>query len=470
MKYICTPILVYLFFPILSIAQAGSSCSSPHTIPLDGVTRNYAVSGSTGGASLCSISGNSPITYFQFTTNAAGDMPLLDITAPGGSNCEVLLYLGSCTNGNLILASSMCFWDAAGLWAPAHDYTVLANTTYKLRIKTTTTGNISISGISYAPPNNSCSGATQIGPTLKNDNNATHRPPPPLEIVPGQLCATTLENTAYYTYTVETTGPTVLSIENTSCDNQDGPAQVGFQVGFFTGSCSSLWWLQCYAGAGTTIAANTGILTAGTQVFVAVDGLGGSNCRYGVRAINSIELSVNLKYFSAWKEQAGNVLKWISTSETNNDRFEIQRAIDGSNFHTIGTKQGQINSSTEKKYEFMDYSSPEICYYRLKQVSTSGKNTYSNVIKVERSMLPGLRFKMNNPVSGTMNMSITSSKQVQSEIYIRNINGQVVFRDKLTIQKGFNNYSRDLSFLASGLYSVSLKGEEMEDSQSLIKL
>jgi hypothetical protein len=89
---------------------------------------------------------------------------------------------------------------------------------------------------------------------------------------------------------------------------------------------------------------------------------------------------------------------------------------------------------------------------------------------VERSMLPGLRFKINNPVSGAMNMSITSSKQVQSEIYIRNINGQVIFRDKLTIQKGFNNYSRDLSFLASGMYSVSLKGEEMEDSHSLIKL
>jgi hypothetical protein len=50
------------------------------------------------------------------------------------------------------------------------------------------------------------------------------------------------------------------------------------------------------------------------------------------------------------------------------------------------------------------------------------------------------------------------------------MSGQVVFRDKIAIQKGFNNYSKDLSFLASGMYSISLKGGEMEDVHSLLKL
>lgn len=468
MKYICTLILVYVLFPIYLLSQTGSSCSTPYTLTLDGVQRSYATTSNTGSAVVCTIAGTSPVTYFTFTTNAMAEMPLLHIIAPGGTDCEIAMYLGNCTNGNLQVPSSMCFWDGQGLWAPAHNYTLLPNTAYNLRIKTATAGNILIAAQSYTPANNTCAGARSIGPTLTNDNNACHRPG--TGVTPGQLCATTLENTAFYTYTVETTGVTAVSIENATCDNGDGTAQVGFQVGFFTGNCSSMFFLQCYAGFGTNVQANTGILAAGTVIYVAVDGIGGSNCQYSVRAINGVELSATLKYFSAWKENGGNMLRWISLREVNNEIFEIQRSTDGSRFTTIGSVRGQVNSSTEKRYQFEDVAAPDISYYRLKQISTNGKVTYSNIVKLDRGGLNGYKIKINNPVSGMMNMTIAASNGGTSEIFLRNINGQVIFRDKINCLKGINTYIKDISHLPKGIYSVTVTGNGLQDTQSLLKM
>ena len=468
MKYICILILVYLFLPVTLLSQPGSSCSSPYTLTLDGVQRSYATSSGTGSAAVCTIAGNSPVTYFSFTTNAAGEMPLLHIIAPGGSNCEIALYLGNCTNGNLLATSSMCFWDGEGLWAPAHNYTVLPSTSYNLRIKSATSGNILIAGQNYTPANNTCLGATPIGPTLTNDNNACHRPG--TGITPGQLCATTLENTAFYTYTVENTGTTTLSIENAACDNADGAAQVGFQVGFFTGDCSSLWWLTCYAGFGSNIQVVTPTLLSGTQIFVAIDGIGGSNCSYSVRAVNSVVLSARLKYFTAWKQPEGNNLKWISLQEINNENFEIQRSLDGEDFIKIGSVAGQLNSNTEKQYDFDDTNAPDLCYYRLKSVSTSGKFSYSEIIKVDRRDSAPFKIAINNPVSGQLNMMVTSVVTKAADIAVRNINGQVVLKDKMSFMRGSGTYKKDLSFLKTGMYTITIITDNWSGTKSFIKV
>ena len=468
MKYICTLLLVYVLLPVATFAQIGSTCSNPHILTMDGVSRSFATSASTGNAVVCSlISGSSPVTFFRFTTNASAEMPLLDIEAPGG-NCEVALYAGSCTNGNLQDASSMCLYDGDGLWSTAHDYILSPNTVYNLRIKTATSGNIQIAAQFYTPTNNNCIGATPIGPFLSNDNNACHTPS--TEVTPGTLCASTLENTAFYTFTVENSGITTLSIENTTCDNGNAVNSVGFQVGFFTGSCSSLFYLGCYAGFGSNIQVQTVPLNAGDKIFVAVDGLGGSNCQYGIRAINSIELMATLKYFTAWKRSEGNMLKWVSLREMNNESFDVQRSVDGKDFTTIGTVRGHVNSNSEKNYDFNDMKAPEHCYYRLKQNSTTGKFTYSNIIKVDRAGMADVKVKLNNPVSGELNMIVTSSMNSDAEIVIRNVNGIVIYRDKIRCVKGDNMYTKNFSFLTTGMYTITTLMDNLKDTRSFIKV
>ena len=464
----CGIILCFvLFVPYFSFAQGGS-CATPIPIPLDGVCRDYTISSSTGGNNFCASTGTSPITFFSVTSNSSGECMILDITGPNSSPVEVAMYTnGACTNPNLETASSMCLFDGNGLWAPAETFTVTPNTTYILRIKTSTTGTIRICGKNYTPPNNTCLGATPIGPFLIDDNNACAKPG--TGIVPAQLCATTLENTLFYTYIVEVSGITSLSIENTTCDNASNPGIVGFQIGFFTGDCSLLTYFYCYHGTGSNIQVNTDSFPAGTKIYVAVDGIGGSNCAFSIRAINAIVLSATLKHFNAWKVPEGNILKWSSIREVNNGLFQVQRSIDGINFVTIGNISGHINSNTEKKYQFSDLDAPERCFYRLKQVSTQGNFTYSNIIEVNRGDLPRIKIKLNNPVSQMLNMTISLQKNSAVEIVAHNMNGAIVFQDKINCYKGTNNYLKNLSSLPTGRYIITARTNEWKDVQRFLK-
>src|SRR5688572_33061471 len=133
-------ILLLFFSPCIKALSQGDDCANAINIPLDGSTNNYSTSSATGSNVLCTVNGTTPITWFKFTTNASAVCPLLDISTSDGQPLEIAMYTG-CTgnmNNNLESASSMCFQDGTGLWAPAHDYVLTGNTTYYLRIKTTT--------------------------------------------------------------------------------------------------------------------------------------------------------------------------------------------------------------------------------------------------------------------------------------------------------------------------------------------
>ena len=135
--YICAILLV----PFLSFSQPGSSCASPIPITMDSISRSYTISASTGSNVVCSSLGTSPITYFSLVANSSGQNMILRITGPNTGWVEVAFYDGtSCTNGYLETASSICFYDGTGLWAPSENFVITPNKTYILRIKTAATG------------------------------------------------------------------------------------------------------------------------------------------------------------------------------------------------------------------------------------------------------------------------------------------------------------------------------------------
>lgn len=468
MKFSVSILLYFLLLSVEISAQQGTSCTNPIPISLDDVCRDYTTSTSTGGNVVCTNTGSSPITYFSVTSNSAADNILLNITGPNSSAVEVAMYTnGSCTNPNLQSLSSMCLNDGNGLWAPAETFTVTANTTYILRIKTTSTGTIRICGKNYTPLNNDCFGAKEIGPLLVYDNNACHKPG--TGITPGQLCASTLENTAFYTYTVESTGPTTLSIENATCDNGNGVNSIGFQVGFFTGSCTSLYYIYCYAGFGSNIQVVTGDLLAGTKIYVAIDGIGGSNCEFGVRAINSQVLSASIKNFTGWKAPEGNILNWVSYFEFNNDRFEIERSENAVDFYKIGSVNGELNSDREKLYSFVDRNPSVKSFYRLKQVDINGKFKYFNIISINRTDLPFIDLKFKNPVSDKLFLNLQTNFKGKVGLKIISMSGVVVLSENLFCNKGDNQFQRNLSSLAQGKYLVMVEGENTKSSKIFIK-
>src|SRR5262245_49006946 len=244
----------------------------------------------------------------------------------------------------------MCYDDGKGLWSFGHLFLIQPSTTYKLRIKTNTSGNIAINAKFYNPANNLCAGATGIGPTPITDNNACNSPGSGVNA--GDLCASTLENTAFYKYAVTTDGVSIININNISCDNGNTNNNNGFQIGFFTGSCASLTPLSCYSGSGSFVTATTVPLTAGTEVFVAIDGISGANCQYEISVINGNILAVSIADFIGLKTGSTNLLKWTGLNETLGNNYEIQRSENKKDYKTIGQISTTRTGPENTNYEF----------------------------------------------------------------------------------------------------------------------
>lgn len=81
-------------------------------------------------------------------------------------------------------------------------------------------------------------------------------------------------------------------------------------------------------------------------------------------------------------------LNWETSSEKNNELFEIERSENGSIWEKIGKVPGAGNSETLIKYEYLDKNPLDVklIYYRLKQIDFDGKMKYSTIIAVQKDL------------------------------------------------------------------------------------
>ncbi|HJS52893.1 MAG TPA: T9SS type A sorting domain-containing protein [Chitinophagaceae bacterium] len=451
----------------------GASCNNPHVLALDSVSRNFTVSPTSGNAAECSsgFSGNGKITIFSFTTNASGSCVLVNIaTSAPVQVAEVALYTGCGGTGTcqgLQTGSSVCFVDGTGYWAPSQTLTLSPNTTYYLRVWTPDAGTITMSATNYPPPNNLCSGASWISENVRDDNNACAKPS--AEVTPVQLCAFSLENTAFYTYIVESNGVTSIQLNDINCDNLNSAAETGFQIGFFVGTCGSLIKISCATGAGGSFTSTTGILSAGTQVFVAIDGTAGSNCSYKITAFNATVLPITLKYFTAWKRPDANRLTWLTTSENDFSHFEVEKSTDGVNFIRVGTKAGNGDSNKETIYVFDDYEIKALQYYRLKSVDAKGQYTYSNVLRVNRDDVTNTKVVFSNRISNILALRIIDMPTNDLSIKIIDNSGREIKSQKVKINPGENSFNINTSPIPAGFYFMILSADNYKRTFSFVK-
>jgi hypothetical protein len=461
-QHVLAPVLLLLSY--LGGAQ-GTTCSNAIPITLDGIERSYTTSSSIGANVVCTSTSSSPITFFSFTTNAAGECPLLAISAPSGK-CEIAMYT-ACNGGNALQTySSMCFETGEGLWAPAHDYVLQANTQYILRIKTIEAGNIKIAGQHFKPSNNDCTGAFAIGSKSIDDNNACHTGGPIVK--PDELCAYTLENTAFYAFTIENSGPASIYISNISCNNGPINNSNGFQIGFFTGSCNSLVPLNCTSGEGAAVIGTSQSLPAGTKVIVAIDGVSGSNCKYSISTTNAQPLSFSVNNFSGWKTPSSNFLKWTSKQEEPSV-YEIQRSADGSQFITVG-KLMQPKTVKENIGSFEDKQPLLKSFYRLKISNVRGEVTFTSIISVLRDEMPVFKVLAVNPVSHTLKLKVELHESEKFVLQLFDKAGVLRYTTKLVCRKGINISYQDISTLPDGSYLIQLGNDKLRYTGKFMKV
>jgi len=149
---------------------------------------------------------------------------------------------------------------------------------------------------------------------------------------------------------------------------------------------------------------------------------------------------------NAYCVQNGIKVDWITVSQFNCDRFDVERSTNGQDFIKIATLKAQGFTTTPQFYSIYDgqpYNG--VNYYRVKEIDNDGKYNFSKVIS---TIYQKFDFRLSpNPASNIIR--IESGKPIE-KIEILNPAGQIL--------KSFMGFQRtlDIKSLSKGVYLLKI--------------
>ncbi|HLC83360.1 MAG TPA: T9SS type A sorting domain-containing protein, partial [Bacteroidia bacterium] len=179
--------------------------------------------------------------------------------------------------------------------------------------------------------------------------------------------------------------------------------------------------------------------------WLGVDIDDGSRFSFGTSNSSQTPMPVELTEFYAVPENNSVVLNWVTATEKNSDRFEIEKSVDGVDFQKIGTEPSKANngnSTSQLNYSFMDNNpSDGMSYYRLKQIDFNGAFEYHSIISVDFEVKNNIRFVVfPNPNMGEFSVDfsgIENEHEVLIEMY--SMEGKVVYKNQFTSESMATN-------------------------------
>lgn len=163
-------------------------------------------------------------------------------------------------------------------------------------------------------------------------------------------------------------------------------------------------------------------------------------------------LPVTLGAFEVSNENADVKIRWVSLVEENHDRFEIERSFDGEEWTLIGSSNGKMYDEDSVEYEFFDHLPQEgLNFYRLKMISISGEETYSDVRIVEHVFYSvDIVEAFPNPVKEQMNIRL--SEEVQELSILNNLGETMYFKTNPELNQSISTMN-----LSAGTYYLKFK-------------
>lgn len=153
---------------------------------------------------------------------------------------------------------------------------------------------------------------------------------------------------------------------------------------------------------------------------------------------------------------AGNAeLRWSTATETNNEKFVIEKSQDNKKYIPIGSVKGAGTSTVANKYTFTDRNISAGSYYRLKQVDYSGEATYSHSVFVRFSVPEGFSLEQNYPnpfnPSTVIRYSLPVAVNVKMSVFDA-LGNEVVNKNLGLLQAGIHSFVFNASELGAGVY------------------
>jgi Secretion system C-terminal sorting domain len=185
----------------------------------------------------------------------------------------------------------------------------------------------------------------------------------------------------------------------------------------------------------------------------------------------AVVLPVELLEFEAKPVDNSSVrLTWTTASESNNDRFELERSQDGDHFEFFGSVKGAGNSVSQKSYVYTDLLPfSQTSYYRLKQVDYDGKFIYTPLRPVTLTDVQNIQIYPNPNNGNELFLNVDDLQANEVSIYVTDITGKLVTSE--LNEKSASGNRMKMVFpqkLASGTYLVNIKTAQKSYSCRLI--
>jgi len=185
------------------------------------------------------------------------------------------------------------------------------------------------------------------------------------------------------------------------------------------------------------------------------------NPRAGTHDIGAVVigglLPVELFSFTAEKYNDSKAqIEWVTTSETNNSSFTVERSLDGITFENIAIVDGAGNSNTVLSYKAFDNKPVNgMNYYRLKQTDYDGQYSYSQTVPLDFSSNGFSANIYPNPFNDFLYVDIQGNLNDDTILSIYDMTG------KLISEKNINS---------SGNHVLVQMGHEIPEGFYIIKI
>ena len=168
-------------------------------------------------------------------------------------------------------------------------------------------------------------------------------------------------------------------------------------------------------------------------------------------------LPIELIAFSA--EPVGTFIdvNWSTATETDNERFIVQRSSDGIAFSPIGEVAGAGESFSRIDYRFTDTAPlPGTNYYRLQQVDTDGSSTTTTTVSANLRMSGQAALLFPNPATEQLQVSYFTSLPGMTHLQVVDASGRPVLRTDHAGNTGTQQVLLDVSGLDAGSYLLRI--------------
>ncbi|OON68325.1 T9SS type A sorting domain-containing protein [Hymenobacter sp. CRA2] len=192
---------------------------------------------------------------------------------------------------------------------------------------------------------------------------------------------------------------------------------------------------------------------------------------FGVSTSQGQVLPVALLSFTAKRTGDAVTCRWATAQEQNNDRFEVERSLDGRTFEGIGRVRGVGTSSQRHDYQFEDVRPvAQRAYYRLRQVDLDGTATVSGIAVVEgcaKCAPAGSVAVVPNPGTGRFELWSGAAEGTELDVVVHAATGAQVLRQRTVV--GAQRPVLNLDAQPAGIYLVRVTSATGSSTVRVVK-